>query len=79
MDRPRRHRNILRLFGWFWDQKHVYLILEYSKGGELYKVLKREERFSEERTSKYIAMLAGTSRRLLVRWHECFVLRLQMR
>ncbi|OQR77605.1 aurora kinase A-A-like, partial [Tropilaelaps mercedesae] len=32
-----RHKNILRLFGYFHDEKRVYLILEYAPGGELFK------------------------------------------
>jgi len=54
-----RHPNILRLYGYFYDENRVYLILEYAYKGELYKVLQKEERFSEEKTSCYIAMLAG--------------------
>jgi len=54
-----RHPNILRLYGYFYDENRVYLILEYCKNGELYKVLKKEGRFSEEKASKYIGMLAG--------------------
>jgi len=53
-----RHPNILRLYGYFFDENRVYLILEYAAKGELYKVLQHEQRFSEERTSKYISMLA---------------------
>ncbi|CAE7398167.1 Aurka, partial [Symbiodinium sp. KB8] len=34
-----RHRNILRLYGYFWDEKRVYLILEYAPKGELYREL----------------------------------------
>ncbi|KAK1419390.1 hypothetical protein QVD17_28557 [Tagetes erecta] len=36
-----RHPNILRLYGYFYDQKRVYLILEYAAKGELYKELQR--------------------------------------
>lgn len=32
-----RHDNILRLFGYFYDEARVYLILEYAAEGELYK------------------------------------------
>jgi len=53
-----RHPNILRLYGYFYDSNRVYLILEYAAKGELYKVLQKEEKFSEEQTSKYINMLA---------------------
>lgn len=36
-----RHRNVLRLFGYFHDAERVYLILEYAAGGELYRELQR--------------------------------------
>lgn len=32
-----KHSNILQLFGYFYDAKNVYLILEYAPNGELYK------------------------------------------
>lgn len=35
-----RHKNILRLYGYFYDQSRVYLILEYAAKGELYKELR---------------------------------------
>jgi len=57
-----RHANILRLYGYFYDENRVYLILEYAGKGELYKVLQKEGRFSEEKTSRYIAMLADALR-----------------
>jgi aurora kinase len=33
------HPNILKMFGFFFDEKNVYLILEYAAGGEIYKEL----------------------------------------
>ncbi|KAL0311914.1 UNVERIFIED_CONTAM: Serine/threonine-protein kinase Aurora-1 [Sesamum radiatum] len=53
-----RHPNILRLYGYFYDQKRVYLILEYAAKGELYKELQRCKYFSERRAATYIASLA---------------------
>ena len=49
------HINILKLYGFFWDDKRIYLILEYAPGGELYKELQNSPhgRFSEEVASKY--------------------------
>jgi len=46
-----RHRNILRMFGYFHDEGRVYLILEYAPNGELYKQLQSHplKRFSEQR------------------------------
>mmetsp|Transcript_22055 Transcript_22055/g.89457 ORF Transcript_22055/g.89457 Transcript_22055/m.89457 type:complete len:270 (+) Transcript_22055:196-1005(+) len=53
-----RHPNILRLFGYFYDQNRVYLILEFAAKGELYKELTKCTRFSEERSATYIAQMA---------------------
>ena len=53
-----RHPNILRLYGYFYDQNRVYLILEYAARGELYKELQKSKRFSEKRSATYIASLA---------------------
>jgi len=54
-----RHPNILRLYGYFYDSNRVYLILEFAAKGELYKLLQTEQRFTEIKTAKYIAQLAG--------------------
>ena len=49
-----RHPNILRLYSYFFDEWRIYLILEYAQGGELYKVLRKQGKFSEPVASKYI-------------------------
>jgi serine/threonine protein kinase len=53
-----RHRNILRMYGYFYDAKRIYLILEYSPGGELYKRLTSKGRFNEKTSARYISDLA---------------------
>ncbi|XP_048437216.1 serine/threonine-protein kinase Aurora-2 isoform X1 [Pyrus x bretschneideri] len=53
-----RHPNILRLYGYFYDQKRVYLILEYAAKGELYKELQKCKYFSERRAATYVVSLA---------------------
>mmetsp|Transcript_456 Transcript_456/g.1286 ORF Transcript_456/g.1286 Transcript_456/m.1286 type:complete len:324 (+) Transcript_456:65-1036(+) len=53
-----RHRNILRMYGYFYDAKRIYLILEYSPGGEMYKRLTAKGRFSEKVSARYISDLA---------------------
>lgn len=53
-----RHPNILRLYGYFYDADRVYLILEYAAKGELYKVLQKETKFSEEKAAQYIHQLS---------------------
>jgi aurora kinase len=54
-----RHDNILRMYGYFYDSKRVYLILEYSPGGEIYKRLKRKGHFCETVAARYISDLAN--------------------
>ncbi|KYN43213.1 Serine/threonine-protein kinase 6-A [Trachymyrmex septentrionalis] len=55
-----RHPNILRMYGYFYDPKRIYLILEYAPKGELYKELHNQpnKRFDEVRTATYVAQLA---------------------
>jgi len=53
-----RHKSILRLYGYFYDSKRVYLIIEYAPQGELYKKLTRVGRFSEKQSALYIQEMA---------------------
>ncbi|XP_035208403.1 aurora kinase C-like isoform X2 [Stegodyphus dumicola] len=53
-----RHRNILRLYGYFYDEKRIYLVLEYAPGGELYKKLRKCKYFDEKTTAMYIFKIA---------------------
>jgi serine/threonine protein kinase len=53
-----RHRNILRMYGYFFDAKRIYLILEYAAGGELYKRLQSQRRFDERQAAVYVSELA---------------------
>ena len=43
-----RHKNILRLHGYFYDARRIYLILEYAPKGEMYKELTRHVRKTEK-------------------------------
>lgn len=54
-----RHPNILQLYGHFHDSKRVFLILEFAGKGELYKHLRRENRFPEWKAAQYIAQMAA--------------------
>ncbi|CAH0389987.1 unnamed protein product [Bemisia tabaci] len=56
-----RHPNILKMFGYFHDEKRVYMILEFAPKGELFKLLKAQEngRFTEEATANYAAQLSA--------------------
>jgi aurora kinase, other len=49
-----RQKNILRMYGYFFDEKRIYIILEFAPGGELYKQLTARGHFSEITTARYI-------------------------
>lgn len=49
-----QHPNILRLFGYFHDERRVFLILEYAPQGELYHKLRKAGRFEDEVAAQYI-------------------------
>uniref|UniRef100_A0A915IUX5 Aurora kinase n=1 Tax=Romanomermis culicivorax TaxID=13658 RepID=A0A915IUX5_ROMCU len=49
-----RHPNILRLYGYFYDDSRIYLILEYAPRGELYKELQKYGRFDDSPALKYL-------------------------
>ncbi|XP_076658298.1 aurora kinase C [Halictus rubicundus] len=55
-----RHPNILKMYGYFHDDKRIYLILEYAPNGELFKELNSQpqKRFDEVRTATYVSQLA---------------------
>lgn len=55
-----RHKNILRLYGYFHDSKRVYLIIEYAAQGELYKQLRKHGRFPEKKAAR-VRIFANSS------------------
>ncbi|KAI8379525.1 kinase-like domain-containing protein [Radiomyces spectabilis] len=58
------HPNILRLYGYFHDRDHVYIVLEYAAEGELYTKLQKRGRFTEPTAAKYIAQITNALRYL---------------
>ena len=48
------------MHGFFWDEKKVYLILEFAPNGEVFDELQKSpnKRFSEEKTANYIWQVA---------------------
>lgn len=59
-----RHPNILKLYGHFHDTKRVFLVLEFAGQGELYKHLRKANRFPEWKAAQYIAQMASALRYL---------------
>jgi len=46
------------MYGYFYDDKRVFLILEYAGKGELYKMVQSEHHFEEPRAATYISQTA---------------------
>ncbi|KZS93722.1 kinase-like protein [Sistotremastrum niveocremeum HHB9708] len=59
-----RHPHVLRLYGYFHDEKRIFLMLEFAGKGELYKQLHKAGSFSERRSSRYIAQMTDALRYL---------------
>jgi aurora kinase len=54
-----RHKNILRMYSWFDDEKRIFLVLEYAKGGELYKQLQESNGgFGSKVSANYICQIS---------------------
>jgi len=58
------HPNIIKLFGFFDDEKNVHLLLELGSSGQLYRVLKEKTRFSEEGSSYIVRQICEAIRYL---------------
>ena len=61
------HPNIVELYDCFEDQKHIYLVLEYLSGGELYDEIAEKVVYTEDEARKVISPIIDALRYL----HEC--------
>ncbi|XP_054710777.1 aurora kinase B-like [Uloborus diversus] len=52
-----QHPGVLRLYTYFWDDKKIYLVLEYAARGEVYKTLQKLGRFDEKTSAMYLSQL----------------------
>lgn len=53
-----RHPHVIRLFGYFHDEKRIFLMLEFAGQGELYKQLVKQGSFNEKRSARYVDQMA---------------------
>ncbi|EJT49577.1 hypothetical protein A1Q2_07472 [Trichosporon asahii var. asahii CBS 8904] len=53
-----RHPNIIRLYDYFYDERHLYLMMEYAGSGELFHQLNKRGRFSDRRSAMYTYQVA---------------------
>ena len=51
------HRNIAPLYGYFQDEKNVYLLVEYCTGGQLLELLRKNRRMEEPEVSRIIKQI----------------------
>ena len=51
------HPNILRLYGYFWDNSRIYLILEYAPDGDIFTELRDARMFSEQKAANYVSQV----------------------
>ena len=49
---------MLRLYGYFHDEKRVYLVTELAPNGELFKLLQKEKRFDEPQVARWVSQIA---------------------
>lgn len=57
------HPNIVRLYGFFYNEKRIYIILEYVSGGHLYsRMAEAGGRFDEKTAARYVAATASALR-----------------
>eukprot|EP01125_Pyxidicula_operculata_P001601 TRINITY_DN11451_c0_g1_i1.p1 TRINITY_DN11451_c0_g1~~TRINITY_DN11451_c0_g1_i1.p1 ORF type:complete len:318 (+),score=46.86 TRINITY_DN11451_c0_g1_i1:16-969(+) len=54
-----RHPNVLRMFGYFYDEDKVYLILEFAARGEMYKELAKCNKYDEKTAATHIRDIAS--------------------
>uniref|UniRef100_A0AC35TNR0 Aurora kinase n=1 Tax=Rhabditophanes sp. KR3021 TaxID=114890 RepID=A0AC35TNR0_9BILA len=52
-----RHQNILRLYGYFYDNLRIYLILEYASRGTLFSYLQSKKTLKNSVAAKYLFQL----------------------
>lgn len=41
------HPNIVKLYGFFDDSSHFYIVMEYMEGGNLFNLIKKKKKLTE--------------------------------
>lgn len=53
LSRHYSHKNIVRMYGYFYDNSYVYLIYDYISRGNLFNYIKNASRLSEKEAAKF--------------------------
>jgi len=59
-----RHVNVLRLYAWFHDTRHVYLVLEFCEKGEVFGLLSAQGTFPQPVAAWFIRCVAAALQHL---------------
>ena len=46
------HPNVVKVFGFFDDSTHFYIIMEYMEGGSLFNLIKKQKQLTEKDTAE---------------------------
>ncbi|XP_058203876.1 MDIS1-interacting receptor like kinase 2-like [Rhododendron vialii] len=66
-----RHRNIVKLYGFCYHEKHTFLVCEYMERGSLADVLRRDKDAKELDWSKRVNVVKGVAHALSYLHHNC--------
>ncbi|XP_011504598.1 PREDICTED: serine/threonine-protein kinase ULK3 isoform X1 [Ceratosolen solmsi marchali] len=53
-----KHENIVEMRNFFWDEGHIYIVMEYCNGGDLSNFIKRKNQLDENICRKFLQQLA---------------------
>ena len=53
------HKNILKMYDYFFDKERIYIVLEYAPRGELYKILQKCGKFDEPKAATVSIVYLG--------------------
>ncbi|XP_046427367.1 serine/threonine-protein kinase ULK3 isoform X1 [Neodiprion virginianus] len=53
-----KHEHIVEMKDFFWDDRYIYIVMEYCDGGDLSKFIKRKHRLPENICRKFLQQLA---------------------
>jgi serine/threonine protein kinase len=54
-----RSVNVARLYGYFYDSEHIYLIVEYCDGGDLFRILTKARRLDSKTAARYLCQITN--------------------
>ncbi|KAI3388813.1 hypothetical protein SNEBB_002182 [Seison nebaliae] len=56
-----KHDNVVNLINFFWNKKHIYLLLEYCSGGDLACFIAKNFRLTEKLTQNFMKQIASAT------------------